>query len=116
MQLFCVGRVTFIKIRARARVKLVGHADFEKTFSAFEFQVSTYRHLFCLYSLTTLSFVSNAKTRTIDLSSRFCQIMVREVVNPVLKINDHATGGRRTKDILGGPKSLETKKLGSSKG
>ena len=35
---------------------------------------------------------------------------------PVLKINDHATGGRRTKDILGGPKSLETKKLGSSKG
>ena len=23
---------------------------------------------------------------------------------PVLKINDHATGGRRTKDILGGPK------------
>ena len=35
---------------------------------------------------------------------------------PVLRINDHATGGRRTKDILGGPKSLETKKLGSSKG
>ena len=37
-------------------------------------------------------------------------------VHPVLRINDHATGGRRTKDILGGPKSLETKKLGSSKG
>ena len=35
---------------------------------------------------------------------------------PVLKINNHATGGWRTKDILGGPKSLETKKLGSSKG
>ena len=33
-----------------------------------------------------------------------------EVV-PVLKINNHATGGWRTKDILGGPKSLETKKL-----
>ena len=39
-----------------------------------------------------------------------------EGVSPVLRINDHATGGRRTKDILGGPKSLETKKLGSSKG
>ena len=36
--------------------------------------------------------------------------------DPVLKINNHATGGWRTKDILGGPKSLETKKLGSSKG
>ena len=35
---------------------------------------------------------------------------------PVLKINNHATGGWRTKDILRGPKSLETKKLGSSKG
>jgi len=30
--------------------------------------------------------------------------------------NNHAIGGWRTKDILGGPKSLETKKLGSSKG
>ena len=38
------------------------------------------------------------------------------ITPPVLRINDHATGGRRTKDILGGPKSLETKKLGSSKG
>ena len=36
--------------------------------------------------------------------------------DPVLKINNHATGGWRTKDILGGPKSLETKELGSSKG
>ena len=25
-------------------------------------------------------------------------------IPPVLKINDHATGGRRTIDILGGPK------------
>ena len=33
-----------------------------------------------------------------------------------LKINNHATGGWRTKGILGGPKSLETKKLGSLKG
>ena len=30
---------------------------------------------------------------------------------PVLRINDHATGGRRTKDILGGPKSLDDQKL-----
>ena len=36
--------------------------------------------------------------------------------DPVLKINNHATGGWRTKDILRGPKSLETKKHGSSKG
>lgn len=31
-------------------------------------------------------------------------------VHPVLKINDHATGGRRTKDILGGPKGWGPKK------
>ena len=30
--------------------------------------------------------------------------------------NNHAIGGWKTKDILEGPKSLETKKLGSSKG
>ena len=30
--------------------------------------------------------------------------------HPVLKINDHATGGRRTKDILGGPKGWGPKK------
>lgn len=30
--------------------------------------------------------------------------------DPVLKINDHATGGRRTKDILGGPKGWGPKK------
>ena len=29
---------------------------------------------------------------------------------PVLRINDHATGGRRTKDILGGPKGWGPKK------
>ena len=35
-----------------------------------------------------------------------------EVANlgPVLNINDHATGGRRTKDILGGPKGWGPKK------
>ena len=32
------------------------------------------------------------------------------VIGPVLKINDHATGGRRTKDILGGPKGWGPKK------
>ena len=32
------------------------------------------------------------------------------MVIPVLKINDHATGGRRTKDILGGPKGWGPKK------
>ena len=32
------------------------------------------------------------------------------LVTPVLKINDHATGGRRTKDILGGPKGWGPKK------
>ena len=36
-------------------------------------------------------------------------------IAPVLKINNHATGGWRTKDILGGPKSLETKELGDQK-
>ena len=30
--------------------------------------------------------------------------------NPVLNINDRATGGRRTKDILGGPKGWGPKK------
>ena len=32
------------------------------------------------------------------------------VVNPVLKNADRATGGRRTKDILGGPKGWGPKK------
>ena len=31
-------------------------------------------------------------------------------MTPVLNINDHATGGRRTKDILGGPKGWGPKK------
>ena len=31
-------------------------------------------------------------------------------LGPVLNINDHATGGRRTKDILGGPKGWGPKK------
>jgi len=33
-----------------------------------------------------------------------------KTTTPVLKINDHATGGRRTKDILGGPKGWGPKK------
>ena len=36
--------------------------------------------------------------------------MYMNSLNPVLKINDHATGGRRTKDILGGPKGWGPKK------
>ena len=35
---------------------------------------------------------------------------VSNLLVPVLKINDHATGGRRTKDILGGPKGWGPKK------
>ena len=36
--------------------------------------------------------------------------MALALESPVLKINDHATGGRRTKDILGGPKGWGPKK------
>ena len=36
--------------------------------------------------------------------------ILEKAVVPVLKINDHATGGRRTKDILGGPKGWGPKK------
>ena len=32
------------------------------------------------------------------------------LLGPVLNINDRATGGRRTKDILGGPKGWGPKK------
>ena len=35
---------------------------------------------------------------------------IEDPTTPVLKINDHATGGRRTKDILGGPKGWGPKK------
>ena len=41
---------------------------------------------------------------------------IQRVSNPDLKIKDRGDHGGRTKDILGGSKSLETKKLGSSKG
>ena len=41
------------------------------------------------------------------LNSPQCKIVLG---TPVLKINDHATGGRRTKDILGGPKGWGPKK------
>ena len=46
------------------------------------------------------------RTGVNSLASRSSQ---SEVI-PVLKINDHATGGRRTKDILGGPKGWGPKK------
>jgi len=35
---------------------------------------------------------------------------MKMVNDPVLNINDRATGGRRTKDILGGPKGWGPKK------
>ena len=38
------------------------------------------------------------------------ELEATSVSPPVLKINDHATGGRRTKDILGGPKGWGPKK------
>ena len=41
-------------------------------------------------------------------------IRIPWVLAPVLKINDHATGGRRTKDILGGPKGWGPKKKGAN--
>ena len=43
---------------------------------------------------------------------RLDKIIIDEeaVSDPVLKINDHATGGRRTKDILGGLKGWGPKK------
>ena len=37
-------------------------------------------------------------------------LCIKDSGGPVLKINDHATGGRRTKDILGGPKGWGPKK------
>ena len=56
------------------------------------------------------TFFANSRSRKLSLQT------VVSHTTPVLKINNHAPGGWRTKDILGGPKSLETKKLGSSKG
>jgi len=52
-----------------------------------------------------------------QIHRKICKIYVRRDLQdvskaniPVLKINDHATGGRRTKDILGGPKGWGPKK------
>ena len=42
--------------------------------------------------------------------AKFKQMNVEARVAPVLNINDRATGGRRTKDILGGPKGWGPKK------
>ena len=50
-------------------------------------------------NLTNLASISQNKTKN-----------TIKVGGPVLKINDHATGGRRTKDILGGPKGWGPKK------
>ena len=43
------------------------------------------------------------------------EIVEATCVSPVLKINNHATGGRRTKDILGGPKSLAAQRAERTK-
>ena len=67
-----------------------------------------------------ISFISNlyfcSSPIFIFLAPAMLLVLEDLLPTPVLKINNHATGGWRTKDILGGPKSLETKKLGSSKG
>jgi len=65
--------------------------------------------------VTSLRFLFDGRRINDDETPKALEMEQDDVI-PVLKINDHATGGRRTKDILGGPKSLETKKLGSSKG
>ena len=43
-------------------------------------------------------------------AERCCSPLHNGPAVPVLRINDHATGGRRTKDILGGPKGWGPKK------
>ena len=48
--------------------------------------------------------------RLLHLLHRLTQLLHGVPDAPVLKINDHATGGRRTKDILGGPKGWGPKK------
>ena len=47
-----------------------------------------------------------------SLGKVFCINSLKQLTfkPPVLRINDHATGGRRTKDILGGPKGWGPKK------
>merc|ERR1712013_154237 len=49
------------------------------------------------------AFYSTSLGRSLQLAAHVWQA-------PVLNINDHATGGRRTKDILGGPKGWGPKK------
>ena len=70
--------------------------------------------LFCKVVQIGLSFSENMRSKIIETCNPEHRVL--EAHCPVLKINNHATGGWRTKDILGGPKSLETKKLDSSKG
>ena len=54
--------------------------------------------------------MSNLPYRTYSISLEKAEPRSEEGVHPVLRINDHATGGRRTKDILGGPKGWGPKK------
>ena len=44
------------------------------------------------------------------LVANFVDLLPDGQMAPVLNIADHATGGRRTKDILGGPKGWGPKK------
>ena len=70
----------------------------------------------CLTKVKEECFESFRHECTTETSEQCKDVQQKVCHDPVLKINNHATGGWRTKDILGGPKSLETKKLGSSKG
>ena len=56
--------------------------------------------------------LARAKSKVAEAVVEVRKAKMREVeaLGPVLKINDHATGGRRTKDILGGPKGWGPKK------
>ena len=81
--------------------------------TSFNFQIGMFNCLSPIF----ISFISNLYSPIfIFLAPAMLLVLEDLLPTPVLKINNHATGGWRTKDILGGPKSLETKKLGSLKG
>ena len=58
-----------------------------------------------------ISFISNLYSPIfIFLAPAMLLVLEDLLPTPVLKINNHATGGWRTKDILGGPKAWSPKK------
>jgi len=59
--------------------------------------------------VTSLRFLFDGRRINDDETPKALEMEQDDVI-PVLKINDHATGGRRTKDILGGPKGWGPKK------